>query len=68
MESDFPDAAEVIKNDVYVEDCISGKGDWNKAMSVIDEMKLVLACGARGLRFLYMILLNDYLMMEIQSK
>ena len=26
-----------------VDDCMSGKSDWNKAMSVTDEIKLVLA-------------------------
>ena len=50
MKSEYPEAAKVINDDIYVDDCISGRGCWSDAMKLTDNLKIVLARGGFALK------------------
>ena len=54
MKSEYPDASGMINNHIYIDDCMSGKNNWSEAMSITDDLKIVLARGGfalKGFRF-----------------
>ena len=50
MKSQYPDASGVVNNDIYIDDCMSGKNNWSEAMSITDDLKIVLARGGFALK------------------
>ena len=51
MKSEYPDdICRVINNGIYVDDCMSGKGNWSEAMSITGNLKIVLARGGFALQ------------------
>ena len=50
MKLNYPRSNEIIQQDIYVDDCQSGEEGWSKAMSVTDELTLVLNRGGFSLK------------------
>ena len=50
MRDEYPNVYKVIKYDIYVDDCVSGKDNLGDLTSVTDELKLVLMKGGFTLK------------------
>ena len=46
----FPREYEIIKRDIYVDDCLSGEGSWDDVKETTDNLKLVLNRGGFSLK------------------
>ena len=47
---EFPRVNEVIQNDIYVDDCLSGEDSLEKVLGATDNLKLALNRGALQLK------------------
>ena len=48
--SEYPKAHDVIMNDMYVDDCLSGDPSWDETLKIADELKLALEKGGFSLK------------------
>ena len=50
MRSRYPEVYNIVRNDVYVDDCISGRSTWDELMLVTDQFKIVLSRGGFAIK------------------
>ena len=50
MENSYPRACEIIKNDLYVDDCLSGEDSYENALTITDDLKVALEHGGFTLK------------------
>ena len=50
MRSEYPKVYDIVRNDVYVDDCLSGRSTWDELMTITDELKVVLSKGGFTLK------------------
>ena len=48
--NEYPEVNEIIQNDVYVDDCLTGENSTNLAMQRADEIEIVLSRGGFSLK------------------
>ena len=54
VKHEYPCENEIIRQDIYVDDCLSGEKSWNKVRISTDNLKIVLNKGGfciKGLTF-----------------
>ena len=47
---EYPQVNQIVQNDIYIDDCLSGDKNVEKALQRADELKLVLNCGGFTLK------------------
>ena len=50
LETEYPRASEIVRRDIYVDDCFSGERTWDSTLSTTDNLKLVLNRGGFTLK------------------
>ena len=49
MRSKYPEVYDIVRNDVYVADCLSGRSTWDELL-LVTQLKIVLSRGGFAIK------------------